>query len=262
MKILVTNDDGIDAPGLWALAAELTKVGEVIVCAPSQEQSGIGTAITLRRPVCFAEVKSAIPGAMAYAVEGTPADSVLLALEIAKDISMVFSGINRGVNMGSDVLLSGTVGAALQGYLRGLPSIALSVVRTEETHFQVAAKLAGLLASRIAAGHSERLLLNVNLPNLRLDMIRGIEITRVGKGGYGGAIEIERDEEKYSYRIKIGQVEWNAEEGTDIYAVENGSISVTSLQGTLSTTEGIPLLDGSASLLFRQLISQNSKSMA
>jgi 5'-nucleotidase len=257
MKILVTNDDGIDAPGLWALAAELAKAGEVIVCAPSQEQSGIGTAITLRRPVCFTEVKPAIPGAMAYAVEGTPADSVLLALEVAKDISMVFSGINRGANMGSDVLLSGTVGAALQGYLRGLPSIAISVVRTEETqtHFQVAAKLAGLLASRIAAGHSDKMLLNINLPNLHLDMMRGIEITRVGKGGYGGTIKIERDEGRYSYRIKIGQVEWNAEEGTDIHAVENGSISVTPLQGALSTAEEIPFLDGSPSLLFRQLIS-------
>ncbi|MBM4463547.1 MAG: 5'/3'-nucleotidase SurE [Chloroflexi bacterium] len=255
MKILVTNDDGIDAPGLWALAAELTKVGEVIVCAPHQEQSGVGTAITLRRLVCFAEVKSAIPEAIAYAVEGTPADSVLLALEIMKDISVVFSGINRGLNLGSDVLLSGTVGAALQGYLRGLPSIALSVVRAEETNFQAASRLAGLLASRIAAGPSEKMLLNINLPNLQLDMIRGIEVTRVGSGGYGGAIKIERDEGRYSYRIKIGQVKWDAEEGTDINAVENGSISITPLLGTLSAAERVPLLDGSVSLLFRQLIS-------
>jgi 5'-nucleotidase len=253
MKILVTNDDGIHAPGLWALAAELKKVGEVVVFAPNREQSGIGTAITLRQPVRLTEVESSIPGIRAYGIEGTPADSVILALETVEDITMIFSGINKGANMGDDVLLSGTVGAALLGYLHNLPSIALSVPAAEEMHFEVAAKLAGLLARRIAARNSEGMLLNINLPNLPLDEIRGIEVTRVGRGGYSNAIELGHDGKGNNYRIVLSQPQWNAKEGTDIWAVQRDKISISPLRGELSTAQGIPLDEDLPSLLLREL---------
>lgn len=253
MKILVTNDDGIDAPGLWALAAELAKVSEVVLFAPDREQSGTGTAITLRRSVTFAEVKSKLPRVKAYAVEGTPADSVLIGLEVARDVAAVFSGINRGANMGNDVLLSGTVGAALQGYFGGLPSVALSVVWSDEVCFEAGAKLAGLLARRILRGNSQSMLLNVNLPNLPLEVIQGVEVTRVGRGGYSSAIRMGRDGGKNNFRIQIGQPQWDPEEGTDIHAVVNGKVSITPLQGTLGTAEGIPFLDGSLPALLQEL---------
>ena len=149
MKILVTNDDGIYAKGLWVLAAELRKVAEVIVVAPDREQSATSSAITLHQPLRLTQVRTQMAGIKAYSIEGTPADSVILALGILDDIGIVFSGINEGINLGDDVLLSGTVGAALQGYLRGLPSIALSVVAEEDIHFEVAARFASLLADKI-----------------------------------------------------------------------------------------------------------------
>jgi len=254
MKILVTNDDGIKAPGLWALVAELTKVGEVTLFAPDREQSGIGTAISLHRPVRIAEIVSPVAGVKAYSVEGTPADSVILGLETVQNVSIVVSGINRGANMGDDVLLSGTVGGALQGYLHGLPSIALSVVYAGEARFEVAARLGRLLVSRIAAsGLIDGVLLNVNLPNLPLDKIRGVEISRVGRGGYSSAIKMALDGERDSYRIAIGQPRWDLEEGTDVCVVERGKISITPLRGTLSAAERLPFLDGSLSSLLDEM---------
>lgn len=256
MKILVTNDDGIQAPGLWALAGQLTGVGEVVVCAPDREQSGTGTAISLHRSVKLIEVNSLLPSVKAYAVEGTPGDSVILALKMLENVSMVFSGINRGANMGHDVLLSGTVGAALQGYLHGVPSVAVSVragEAGEETNFEVAARLASLLASTVSSNGSSALLLNVNLPNLPLERIAGIDVTKVGKGGYSTAITMGRGGTRDDYRITIGQPSWIAEKGTDIYSVDRCRISITPLRGELSTAGEILLPEDLSSTLFRDL---------
>jgi len=253
MKILVTNDDGIDAPGLWALAAELTKVADVVMFAPHREQSGIGTAITLHKSVRLAEVKSRVDGVKAYQVEGTPADSVILGLEVEADVAVVVSGINKGANMGDDVLLSGTVGGALQGYLHGLPSIALSVQWAGEMHFEAAAKLGSLLARSVATYGSQSMLLNVNLPNLPRDKIKGLAMTRVGRGGYSNAVRVEYEGISDNYRIALGKPSWDLEEGTDIYAVEGGNISITPLEGMLRTAKGIPFLDGTLSSLFSEL---------
>ncbi len=254
MKILLTNDDGIHAPGLWALAAELSRVGEVFLFAPHREQSGIGTAITLRQPVRFAEVEPAVSGVKAYAVEGTPADSVILGLQIVKDADAVFSGINAGANMANDVLLSGTVGGALQGHMHGLPSVALSVEVGAEMHFEAAARLGRLLAGKLAGVNSRDVLLNVNLPNLPLQMIRGVALTRLGRGGYSGAIRMGHDGQKSNYRIDIGEPYWVAEEGTDVGALRESKASITPLKGTLSAAEGATPLDGHLSALFQELI--------
>ncbi|RLC93676.1 MAG: 5'/3'-nucleotidase SurE [Chloroflexi bacterium] len=251
MKILVTNDDGIEAPGLWALVGELARAGEVIVFAPSREQSGIGTAITLKQPVRLEEVEPLVAGVSAYRVEGTPADSVILGLEVTDGVDMVFSGINRGSNLGNDVLLSGTVGGALQGYLKGLPSVAISVDYSEPVHFEVAAKLAGLLAHRIRGGS---MLLNVNLPNVDSASIRGLEITRVGRGGYSTAFRMGQDGAPGAYRIALGKPDWTGGQGTDIQAVRQGKISITPLKGTLSSARKLPALDGSLPALLRELV--------
>jgi 5'-nucleotidase len=253
MKILVTNDDGIDAPGLWALASELAGVGEVVVFAPTCEQSGIGTGITLHRSVGLRAVDPAVPGVTAYAVDGTPGDSVLLGLEVVKDAVLVFSGINRGANMGHDVLLSGTVGAALQGYLHGLPSVAVSVAAGREARYEVAARLASVLARKISGNGSEHILLNVNLPNLPLEEIAGIELTRVGRGGYSSALMMGPDGSPDKYRISIGQLVWNPETGTDLHAVDSGKISITPLRGELGAAEKLPMPLELLSLLLEEM---------
>ncbi|MCK4722624.1 MAG: 5'/3'-nucleotidase SurE, partial [Dehalococcoidia bacterium] len=118
MRILATNDDGINADGLWHLVEALSEVGDVVVVAPDRDQSGVGTSVSLHQPVRVRGIRSPVRGVRCYAVEGTPADSVILALGVLLDdqIDLVVSGINEGANLGSDVLISGTVSAALQGY--------------------------------------------------------------------------------------------------------------------------------------------------
>jgi 5'-nucleotidase len=253
MKILVTNDDGIQAPGLWALAEQLAKVGEIVLFAPAQEQSGVGTAISLHRSVGLSQAESRIPGVSAFAVDGTPGDSVILGLEVVKDVGLVVSGINTGANMGCDVLLSGTVGAALQGYIHGIPSMAVSIQARQDFHFEVAARVAGLLARRIFGNGTGPVLINVNVPNLPTHEIKGVDLTRVGKGGFSTAITMGRDGSWDKYKISIGKPWWAADVGTDIHALDNGRISITPLQGELSTAERSPFSKDMPDMLFREL---------
>ena len=176
MRVLVTNDDGISAPGLWTLVNELRNIAQVVVVAPDREQSAIGTAVTLRQPLRILRAKPIVPEVETYSVEGTPADSVILALGklVTDKVDLVVSGINQGPNLGDDVLISGTVGAALQGYLRGLPALAISTEAVDSPYLNTAANLAALLASKINSDVlSPRVFLNVNLPNLPLAEIRG-----------------------------------------------------------------------------------------
>ncbi len=253
MKILVTNDDGIEAPGLWALAGQLAAVGEIVVFAPAHEQSGVGTAISLHRSVGLSRVEPRLPGVPAYAVDGTPGDSVILGLEVVKEVGLVVSGINTGANMGCDVLLSGTVGAALQGYIHGIPSLAVSIQARQECYFDVAARVASLLARKVFGNGTGPILLNVNVPNLPLGEIKGVELTRVGKGGFSTAITMGRDGGWDRYKISIGKPWWSGDVGTDIHAVENGRISITPLQGELSTADRVPFPEDLPGALFREL---------
>jgi len=144
MKILVTNDDGILAEELGMLVKELKNIAQIVVVAPDREQSAIGTAVTLHQPLRVQKVRPMVPGVETYSVEGTPADSVILALSrLIKDkVDLVVSGINQGLNLGNDVPISGTVGAALQGYLHGFPAFAISVERGDSLYLDTAAKLA------------------------------------------------------------------------------------------------------------------------
>jgi 5'-nucleotidase len=239
LRILVTNDDGIYAPGLWALAQELRQIGDILVVAPEQDQTGAGTSVSLTQPVKLTKVKPAIPGIETYAIKGTPADSALLALGlVAKDrIDLVVSGINRGANLGYDILISGTVGAAFQGYFHRLPAIAISVLYATEARFDVAAKLGALLAQRFFdKALPEGLLLNINLPSLPIEEINGIEVTRLSQRSYRGDIKKEhagRGKRGY-YRIVRDRPQGDEEPGTDIWALGKGMISITPLHGNLT----------------------------
>ncbi len=256
MKILVTNDDGIAARGLWALVRELRKVAEVIVVAPDRDQSGIGTAVTLHHPVRISPVPPEVTRVQTYAVEGTPADTVILALKtLLKDgVDMVCSGINEGSNLGNDVLISGTVSAALQGYFYGLPSVAISVSAIKKTRFDVAAKFGALIAQQVAASKMPpKFLLNINLPNLPLEQIAGLEMTRLGERSYMDNIKAGHDGKRKYYWIVRGKPDWKEVEGTDIWALGQKKISVTPLHSDLSSEVHLKQLAKSCSALFHDM---------
>lgn len=233
MRILVTNDDGIYAEGLWALVDSVRQVGEVIVSAPDREQSAVGTCVTLHNALRMKKVQPLISGIETYAIEGTPADSVILGLQmLARDgIDLLISGINEGVNLGNDVFISGTVGAALQGYFYDIPSIAISAALVDgQVTFEAAAKTALLLARRVKAGvFPPRLLLNVNVPHAPFEEIRGVELTRPGKRTYHDSIEQGNDGKRDYYWIVRGEPVWEEREGTDIWAIRRNIVSIASL---------------------------------
>ena len=245
MNILVTNDDGFLARGLWVLAKALTEVGSVYIVAPDREQSAVGSSVTLHHPLRAKEISSPLENVKGFLVEGTPADCVILALGHLLDvkIDVLFSGINEGSNLGDDVLLSGTVGAAYQGYLKGIPSVALSVGALKEVHFGPAARLAVALA-KLVSELPDELFLNVNLPNLPLEDIKGIEVTRLGRRSYADEIEPGHDGKRDYYWIVRGTPDWTPEEGTDIYAHTSDKISITPLYNNLTNEQALSAIKG------------------
>jgi len=257
LKILVTNDDGVYAEGLWALVKELKQVGKVIVVAPDREQSAVGTSVTLHHPLRMKKVKSKERGVETYSVEGTPADSVIIGLQlVAKDgIDLVVSGINEGVNLGNDVFISGTVGAALQGYFYDIPSIAVSAAFVDgNVMLDAAAKMGRLLAERVRQKSlHHKLLLNVNVPHLPFELIRGVELTRPGHRSYHDGIEKGHDGKRDYYWIVRGEPVWDEKEGTDIWAIRKGKISITSLPANLPGSTQSKALKDICSLLYKQL---------
>ena len=256
MKILVSNDDGVYADGLWALAKELQEIAEVIVVAPDRDQSGAGTSVTLRQPLRMFEIKAPLDGVAAYSVEGTPADSVIMALKLVLEdgVDLIVSGINEGPNLGDDVYISGTVGAALQGFFYGIPAIALSIGAFGSLHFDIGARLAKLMVKEIVdKGLPRRMLLNVNLPNLHLGELEGIEITRLGERKYADRIEPGHDGKRQYHWIMRGKSEWQSTSGTDIWALEQNRISVTPLFGN-SDGSSRELLKSLAPELFQKLV--------
>jgi 5'-nucleotidase len=259
MKFLVTNDDGIYSSGLRAAVEALRGLGEVVVVAPDREQSGIGTAITLHAPIRANPLPptiSGLDGVTTYAVEGTPADSVILALEkIIGPVDLLVSGINNGANLGEDVLVSGTVGAALQGYLRGVTSIAISVTALRDVHYGVATRLLKALVGRLSTGSLPRpLLLNINLPNLPLERIEGLEVTRMGRRSFMEVVQEGEDGRRKYYWIARSRPLHEEIEGTDVWAVRHSRISLTPLGTHLTALEQMPALEGLCRELGRHLL--------
>jgi 5'-nucleotidase len=233
MRILVTNDDGMFADGLWALAAELKRLGEVTVVCPDREQSAFGTAITLTQPLRVQKLRPVVPGVKAFAVQGTPGDSVILALDklVEGKIDIVVSGINEGLNLGTDVLISGTVGAALQGYLRGFSSIALSIPGKDRHNLELAARLGRLLAERIGAyGLSSPLFLNANVPDCGTGSLAGTRITRLATASHIDTAQEGHDGKRgYFWLVRKRRPESRHAEGTDMAAIDSGFVSLTPL---------------------------------
>ncbi|MEE8618563.1 MAG: 5'/3'-nucleotidase SurE [Dehalococcoidales bacterium] len=256
MKILVTNDDGIFADGLWILVEALSKIAQVVVVAPDREQSVIGTAVSLRRPLRVHSVEPIVPEVETYSVEGTPADSVILALgKLAKDsVDLVVSGINQGPNLGDDVFISGTVSAALRGYLHGLPSLAISVCTVDNHSLSAAAKLAALLAKRIYSNAlPANAFLNVNLPALPLTEIKGIKVTQPASQSHSFTVEEEHDGNEAQYRLIYRRVNKDTNRKTDIRAIEQGNISITPLHIHLLNKPSPTITDSLFSDLLREL---------
>lgn len=237
MRILVTNDDGIEAPGLWIMVKELQKVGQITVVAPQYEQSGVGSSVTLRHPIRVSRAKLDLKDVETYAVEGTPADCVIIATNwlLLGKINMVVSGINRGPNIGHDIFVSGTVGGALQGYLHGIPSLAVSLNAYESLRFDVAAKLTALLVTELQQEMLAReMLLNVNLPNLPSSEIEGIEITALSRQNYS---DIVHQVQGGYYRIVRATELHDKHPGSDTEALRRNRISITPLSLDLDTPD-------------------------
>ena len=252
MKTLLINDDGIHAPGLRAAAGALQEVGDVVVIAPDREQSGVGGALTLRNPVRAREVSfdpgppgngAAAGKITAYAVEGTPADCCVLALEkLAGTVDLVVSGINSGSNLGWDVMVSGTVGGAVQAFVRGYPTIAISVGSIRDPMFGPAARLLTELANKLKDWPRDReLFLNVNVPSMAPDRIKGIEVTRLGGRSYGESVREEGIGAQKRYWINRDRpMARDPETGTDTWAAKNDHISITPLHIGLGNPDQIP----------------------
>ena len=256
MRILVTNDDGIFAQGLWTLVKELRNIAQVVVVAPDREQSAIGTAVTLRQPLRIQKVRPIVPEVETYSVEGTPADSVILALAklVKNKVDLVVSGINQGLNLGDDVLISGTVGAALQGYLYGLPALAISVDAVDSLYLDTGAKLAALLAKKINSNAlPPNIFLNVNLPDLPLAKIRGAEITQLASGSHIDTVDEGHDGRRTYYWLVRQKINKGANKKTDIWAIEQGNISITPLHTSLLNKPSPPIPKNLCPDLLREL---------
>jgi len=248
VRVLVTNDDGILADGLRSLAAELSSLGEVVVVAPDRERSATGHAITVLRPLRVE--KMTIPGldAEAWAVDGTPSDCVKLAVEALLDRrpDVVVSGINRGPNLGTDVLYSGTVSAAVEGAICGLPSLAVSVAAFENCNYAFAAKFATRMVSKVLEnGLPLDTLLNINVPCVDEPDIAGVAITRLGTRKWKDVFDKRIDPRGRTYYWMAGDVvECDEDENADAVAIRNNLISVTPIHLDLTRYDLIEQLKG------------------
>jgi 5'-nucleotidase len=230
MLFLVTNDDGYLAPGLITLSRALEALGEVVVVAPDREQSATSHSLTLHRPL---RVRQTAAGR--YHVDGTPTDCVMLAVSAILDRrpDYVFSGINHGGNMGEDVSYSGTVSAAMEGTLLGIPSVAVSLVHSDEAWLEPYEPMVSRLAGMIVETPPRKLfpadtLLNVNLPDRDPRTVEGVRITTLGKRVYSDPVVVDKDPRgKTYYWIGGGEPTWEGPEEADYRAVEGGYISIT-----------------------------------
>ena len=251
MKILVINDDGIKSAGLWAAVRALRRVGEVAVVAPAREQSGVGASLTLHSPVKvvpwspgaeFEDCRGGLHPVTAYSAEGTPGDCCILALEtLTTGVDLVVSGINTGSNTGWDVMVSGTVGGAVQGYNRGRSTIAVSVGSVTSPRYEVADRLLEGLARRLSNWEGEPLFLNLNIPNVAPDLVRGIRATKLGGLSYRESVRLDGsdgDGKRYWIARNRPSNQTPAED-TDIWALRNNYVSITPLRLGMGDDSGL-----------------------
>ncbi|MDE1982171.1 MAG: 5'/3'-nucleotidase SurE [Betaproteobacteria bacterium] len=233
MHILLSNDDGYFSTGLAALAEAMAPLGKVTVVAPDAEKSGASNSLTLDRPLMVRRAPNGF-----YHVNGTPTDCVHMAVTGLLDITpgVIVSGINHGANMGDDTIYSGTVAAATEGYLLGIPSIAVSLVSDGQGHFETAARVAADLVRQVQRKPlPQATLLNVNVPDIPFDQVRGLKITRLGRRHKAEpVIKSVNPRGDPVYWVGAAGPAADAGEGTDFDAVANGWVSVTPLQVDLT----------------------------
>ncbi|MBI3140923.1 MAG: 5'/3'-nucleotidase SurE [Rhodocyclales bacterium] len=229
MRILLSNDDGYFAPGLEILAKSLSDIADITVVAPELDRSGASNSLTLDRPLMLRRAANGF-----HYVNGTPTDCVHLAVTGMLDHlpDMVISGINRGANMGDDTIYSGTVAAATEGYLLGVPSLAVSLTSHRAEHFETAAQVARRIVLRCQSELlAEPLLLNINVPDVPPEQLKGLRVTRLGKRHKAeGVVKQLNPRQETVYWIGAAGAAQDAGEGTDFHAVAAGYASITPLQ--------------------------------
>jgi 5'-nucleotidase len=248
LKVLISNDDGIHANGIQTLAAKLAQRYEVYVVAPDRERSATGHALTLHKPLRVEEMELKFPVAKAYAVSGTPSDCVKLALNALLDvkIDVVVSGINHGPNLGSDVIYSGTVSAALEGAIHGIPSIAVSLVNGFEkmadfTHG--ADFICDFLPVAMKVGIPAKSILNVNIPAVSRHHFAGVKIAELGTRMYTDTYERRVDPRGGVYYWLAGEIiETGESDESDVEAIRNNLVSISPVHYNLTNFNALSLL--------------------
>ena len=241
LRILLSNDDGVHAQGIHALADELRSITEVTIVAPDRNRSGASNSLTLEQPLRVTEIAP-----KTFSVQGTPTDCVHFALnELMKDDlpDLVLSGINHGANLGDDVLYSGTVAAAMEGHFLGVQAIAFSLVGKQ--HFESAAKVARqLVEQHLVRPIPTNRLLNVNVPDLPFEELGEIEVTRLGARHHAENMIKQKDPRGHDiYWLGPPGKEQDAGIGTDFYAIEHCFVSITPLQVDLTAHESLRAMD-------------------
>ncbi len=233
MKILLSNDDGYFAPGLNILAEHIARIADIVVVAPERNRSGASNSLTLDRPLTVHTASNGF-----HYVNGTPTDCVHLAVTGLLDglPDMVISGINDGANMGDDTIYSGTVAAAMEGYLLGIPSFAVSMAQHQPTHFETAAKvIVNLIKHYQSNAFPPPVLLNINVPDVPFELITGQVVTRLGKRHKAEpVIKSKTPRNDTVYWVGAAGGAQDAGEGTDFYAVTKNQVSITPLQADLT----------------------------
>lgn len=242
ISILVTNDDGVRAPGIRALFEAVKPLGRATVVAPVRDNSGVSHSLTLHRPVRARKLEEE----NFYSINGTPTDCVTIGLNkiLSEKPGLLVSGINSDPNLGDDISYSGTVSAAIEGTMYGVPSLAFSLAGESPVEYEAAASIAGKLAKMVLQfGLPPHTLLNVNIPPLTADAIKGIRFTCQGRRLYQNAIQETFDPwGRKHYWIGGGDVQWGKGENTDEAAVREGYVSITPIQLDLTNHDGLDFL--------------------
>ncbi|MBB1125797.1 5'/3'-nucleotidase SurE [Thiospirillum jenense] len=238
LNILLSNDDGYRSPGLQVLAAELSRWGRVTIVAPDRDRSGASNSLTLDAPIRAERLEPDF-----YRVAGTPTDCVHLAMTglLEHEPDLVVAGINHGPNLGDDVVYSGTVAAATEGRFLGLPAIAVSIAAQEPRHLATAAAITGRLVTQLSSAPlAGNLILNVNVPDIPLDQVRGLLATRLGNRHKAEPVVPVIDPRgRRMYWVGAAGPEQDAGEGTDFHAIRLGYVSITPLHVDLTRHSAI-----------------------
>jgi 5'-nucleotidase len=242
LHILITNDDGIEANGLRTLAAQCKAAGyDVTIVAPSHERSAASHSLTLRKPVRVTKIAP-----QEYSIDGTPVDCMVIAVQklIGKPVDLVISGINAGQNMGEDIHYSGTVAAAMEAAFFGYKAIAISINAYKDQKFDTAAKwMVNMLQHGIIDILHSNQVLNINIPNIPYEHVKGIRLTSTGHRKYYNFLKlVEENENGFSYLIGGDLPVWEKQKGTDAEAVEENYISLTPLGFEMTKGDAFPVL--------------------